>query len=192
MSTLPDGFITPEQYLEIERKAEFKSEYFNGEMFAMSGVTTRHDDIVAQLLVLIGQHLRGKPCRVHTADMRVLANPSGLYTYPDVTVVCGTRQFADSRMDILTNPTLLIEVLSPTTEVYDRGRKGKLYRLVPSLQELLLVAQDRFEVEGYRRSPDGSWSFFEATGLLSAFELTSIGLSLTLADIYERVVGDQS
>jgi Uma2 family endonuclease len=186
MSTLPKPFITPEQYLELERKAEFKSEYYDGAMFAMAGATTRHDDIVSQLLVSIGQHLRGGRCRLHTSEMRV-QTPGGLYTYPDVTVVCGTREFADGKRDILINPTLLIEVLSPSTEVYDRGRKGKLYRQIPSLLQLVLIAQDRYEVEGYTRSPDGSWSFFEAAGLKASVELSSIDMRLSLADIYAGV-----
>jgi Uma2 family endonuclease len=187
MSTLPNSFITPEQYLELERKAEFKSEYYNGEVFAMAGATRRHDDIVSQLLTSIGQHVRGKPWRMHTSDMRV-QTPAGLFTYPDVTVVCGKREFADSKLDVLTNPTVLIEVLSPTTEVYDRGRKGKLYRQIPSLRHLLLIAQDRYEVEGYDRTADGSWAFFEAAGLNAAVELSFIGLRLPLADIYAGVV----
>jgi Uma2 family endonuclease len=190
MSTLPSSFLTPEQYLELERKAEFKSEYYNGEMFAMSGVSRRHDDIVSQLLVLIGQQLRRGPCRMHTSDLRV-QTPGGLYTYPDVTVVCGARQFADSRQDILTNPTILIEVLSPTTEVFDRGRKAKLYREIPSLDQLLLVAQDRYEVEGYRRAADRSWTFFEAVGLDASVELTAISLRLLLSDIYEGLTREE-
>ena len=190
MSTLPKTFITPEQYLELERKAEFKSEYYDGEIFAMSGVNRKHDDIVSQLLLLIGQHLRGKNCRWHTSDMRVLVVPGGLYTYPDLSVVCGSRQFADSQLDTLTNPALLVEVLSPTTQRYDRGDKAKLYRGIDSLQELLLVAQDRYEVELYRRQPDATWLIVEAKGLESSIELTSISYTLRLAELYERVVDE--
>ena len=190
MSTLANRSLSPEEYLEIERKAEYKSEYYNGEMFAMSGVSRRHDRIVVPLTILIGQHLKGKRCETFSANMRVLATPSGLYTYPDLSVACDEPQFADAQVDTLTNPTLLVEVLSPSTENYDRGKKAKLYRAIPSLQELLFIAQDSYEVELYRRQPDGTWSLIEARGLESAIALTSIGYTLSLRELYERVLGD--
>lgn len=190
MSTLASRFLSPEEYLEIERKAEDKSEYYKGEMFAMSGASRRHDRIVVPLTILIGQHLKGKRCETFSANMRVLATPSGLYTYPDLSVACDEPQFADPHVDTLTNPTLLVEVLSPSTENYDRGKKAKLYRAIPSLQELLFIAQDSYEVELYRRQPDGTWSLIEARGLESAIALTSIGYTLSLRELYERVLGD--
>jgi Uma2 family endonuclease len=190
MSTLASRFLSPEEYLEIERKAEDKSEYFNGEMFATSGASRRHDRIVVPLTILIGQHLKGKRCETFSANMRVLATPSGLYTYPDLSVACDEPQFADPHVDTLTNPTLLVEVLSPSTEAYDRGKKAKLYRAIPSLQELLFIAQESYEVELYRRQPDGTWSLIEARGLESAIALTSIGYTLSLRELYERVLGD--
>ena len=122
--------LSPEEYLEIERKAEDKSEYYNGEMFAMSGVSRRHDRIAVQLTFLFAQHLRGKRCEAFTANMRVLAVPTGLYTYPDLSAACEEPQFADPHVDTLTNPTLLVEILSPSTEDYDRGKKAKLYRAI--------------------------------------------------------------
>src|SRR5664280_1384699 len=115
MSTLSSRFLSPEEYLEIERKADYKSEYYHGEMFAMSGVSRRHDRINVQLTFLIGQHLRGKRCEAFTANMRVLAASSGLYTYPDLSVACEEPQFADAQVDTLTNPALLVEILSPST-----------------------------------------------------------------------------
>lgn len=159
-------FLSPEEYLEIERKAEDKSEYYNGEMFAMSGVSRRHDRIATRLTFLFVQHLRGKRCEAFTANMRVLATASGLYTYPDLSVACEEPQFADAHVDTLTNPALLVEILSPSTEDYDRGKKAKLYRAIPSLLELLFIAQDSYEVELYRRQPDGSWSLIEARGIV--------------------------
>ena len=122
--------------------------------------------------------------------MRVLAASGGLYTYPDLPVACEEPQFADAHVDTLTNPTLLVEILSPSTEDYDRGKKAKLYRAIPSLQELLLIAQDSYEVELYRRQPDGTWSLIEAKGLESAIALTSIGYTLLLPELYEKVLGD--
>ncbi len=187
MSTLPKTFVSPEEYLERERKAEYKSEYYNGEMFAMSGVSRKHDDIATELHFLIAQHLRGRSCRWHTSDMRVLL-PSGDYTYPDVSVVCGERKFADSHFDTLTNPTLLVEILSPSTESYDRGQKARLYRAIPSLRELLLISQESYDVELYRRQEGGSWALYEASGLDGTIELASIGYTLKLRDLYATVI----
>ncbi|MGO9256992.1 MAG: Uma2 family endonuclease [Bryobacteraceae bacterium] len=188
MSTLPKTFVTPEEYLDLERKAEFKSEYHDGKIFAMSGSSTGHDDIVAQLSLLVAQHLRGRKCKLNTTNMRVLVEASGLYAYPDVSVVCGEPRFADPYEDTLTNPTLLVEVFSPSTEDHDRGRKAAIYRRMPSLQELLLIAQERYEVELYRRRADGAWwAIVEAAGLEAAIDLQSIGYTLRLSDLYERV-----
>jgi Uma2 family endonuclease len=188
MSTLSNRVLSPEEYLEIERKAEYKSEYYHGEMFAMSGVSRKHDRINIQITFLIAQHLRGKKCEAFTANMRVLATASGLYTYPDLSVACEEPQFADAQVDTLTNPALLVEILSPSTEDYDRGKKAKLYRAIPSLQELLFITQDSCEVELYRRQPDGTWSLIEAIGLESAIALTSIGYTLSLRELYEKVL----
>jgi Uma2 family endonuclease len=179
-------FLSPEEYLEIERQNEHKSEYCSGAMFAMSGVTRRHDRINTRLAFLIAQHLQGKRCEDFSANMRVLATPSGLYTYPDLSVVCEEPQFADGHFDTLTNPALLVEILSPSTENYDRGKKAKLYRGIPSLQELLFIAQDSYEVELYRRQADGTWSLMEAKGQDGVIALTSIGYTLSLGELYEK------
>ena len=184
MSTLPKSFVTPAEYLELERKAEYKSEYYNGEIFPMPGVSRKHDRINICLIVLLQLHLKGTHCELFTGGMRVLVTPSGLYTYPDLSVVCGEPQFLDSEVDTLINPTLLIEVLSPTTEDYDRGRKAKMYRAMASVQELLLVAQDSPGVELHRRQADGSWVLTEVNGLDASIQLGSIGLTLRLSDIY--------
>ncbi len=188
MSTPPKTFVTPEEYLERERKAEYKSEYYQGEVFAMSWVSRKHDGIAVQLIFLAVQHLRGKKCRPFTAEMRVLVEPSGLYTYPDLSVVCGPPRFADEHVDMLTNPTLLIEILSPSTENYDRGRKAKMYREIPSLRELLLIAQDEYEVELSRRQADGTWSLMQVKGLDESIELASINYTLKLRDLYAMVI----
>ena len=190
MSTLSKPFLSPEEYLAIERKAEDKSEYYHGEMFAMSGVSRKHDRINVQLTFLIAQHLRGKQCEAFTANMRVLATASGLYTYPDLSVACEEPQFADAHVDTLTNPALLVEILSPSTEDYDRGKKAKLYRGIPSLQELLFISQDACEVELYRRQTDGSWLLTEAKGPDATITLTAIGYTLALRELYEKVLED--
>lgn len=188
MSTLPNSFLTPEEYLAIERKAEYKSEYFRGRMYAMSGASWVHNLLATRLTRLIDTHLDGKPCRVVGSDMRIHVAPDGLYTYPDLAVVCGQPQFVDAVVDTILNPVLLIEVLSPSTENYDRGLKAKMYRDIPSLQELLLVSQDRHEVELYRRRPDGSWSILERKGSDAVIELESIGYQLGLARLYSGIL----
>jgi Uma2 family endonuclease len=191
MSTIPKTFFTPEEYLELERKAETKSEYYNGEIFAMSGVSREHDLIAAQLYLLVGQQLRGRHCRWHTSDMRVLVEASGVYTYPDLSVTCEEPRYADSHVDTLLNPTLIVEILSPTTELYDRGKKVTLYRAMPSVREVLLVAQDEYEIDWYRRQSENHWDWFHFAGLDASVELTSIGCTLTLREIYENVLRDQ-
>jgi len=191
VSTQANPFITPEEYLELERKAEYKNEYHDGKIYAMPTINRWHDAINTKLCSLLGQHLRGGKCEWFSSAMRMLAQPSGLYTYPDLSVVRGESLFADLHEDTLLNPILLVEILSPSTEAYDRGRKAAMYRKIPSLQELLLIAQDSYEVELYRRNPDGtSWSFLEASGLESSIELTSIGYTLRLSELYERVIAE--
>jgi len=192
MSTLTKTFLTPEAYLEIERKADYKSEYCNGEMFAMASVSRRHDAIGVQLQFLLSQHLRRKKCRVNSSSMRILVTPAGLYTYPDLSVVCEEPRYTDSTVDTLVNPAFVVEILSPSTEAYDRGKKAKLYRAMPSLLEYLLIEQDSYDVELYRRQADGTWSVIEAGGLDSSIELTTIGYTLQLRELYEPLLPEVS
>jgi Uma2 family endonuclease len=177
--------LTAQEYLELERKAEFKSEFYNGEMFAMSGGTGRHSDLAAALIMLLRLHLRGKRCKVYTSDLRLLVEADELYTYPDVSVVCGETKFVSAASDVFVNPILLVEVLSPSTEQYDRGTKAKLYRSIPTLRELLLVAQDKPEVEIYRRADGGQWTISTVTSLDSILHLESIDYDLSLRELYE-------
>jgi Uma2 family endonuclease len=187
MSTHPKTFLTPEQYLAIERKAEYKSEYFRGEMFAMSGAQREHILVAGNLYAALHQQLRSHPCEVYNSDMRVRVSATGLYTYPDVTVVCAAPQFLDAQVDTLLNPTLIVEVLSPSTEAYDRGRKFDHYRSIESLQEYLLVASDRAHADLYTRQPDGRWILTSAEGPEGTLTLGSIDCRLNLADIYEKI-----
>src|SRR5215471_2641510 len=147
MSTLPGTYLTPEQYLEIERKAEFKSEYYQGEMFAMAGARRNHIRLVTNTVASMHPQLRGGECEVYSNDMRVCVSSAGLYTYPDIVVACGKPQFLDGELDTLLNPVSIIEVLSPSTEAYDRGRKFALYRSLESLREYVLLSSDRVQVE---------------------------------------------
>jgi Uma2 family endonuclease len=153
----------------------------------MAGGSRRHARLAANLLRDLGNQLRGGRCEIYTSDMRVWVGATGLYTYPDVTVVCGQPQLADEHGDTLLNPTFIAEVLSPTTEGYDRGRKFEHYRTIPSLSEYLLVAQDRIHVDLYTRQPDGRWILSEAGRLEDSLELRSIECRLSLADLYEKV-----
>ena len=186
MSTQPKAFLTPEQYLEIERKAEFKSEYYQGEMFAMAGARSDHNLIVDSLVAHLYPQLRPRRCLIYSSDQRVRVSATGLYTYPDVVVVCGEPQYVDEESDTLTNPTLIIEVLSPSTEAYDRGRKFEHYRSLPSLREYLLVETDRVHVDLYTRQDRGQWLLTAAGRAEDTIELSSIDCKLTLAEIYEK------
>ena len=187
MSTLPKTYLTPEQYLEIERKAEFKSEYYQGEMFAMAGARWAHNLILLNLASELRQQLRTRPCAVTSSDMRVRVNAKGLYTYPDVVVVCGEPRFLDERRDTLLNPTLIAEVLSESTEQYDRGRKFEHYRPLESLAEYLLVSSQRVSADLFTRQPDGRWMLTASSRLEDSLDLPSVGCHLALADLYEKV-----
>jgi Uma2 family endonuclease len=187
MSTQPKTFLTPEQYLEIERKAEYKSEYYEGEMFAMAGAREAHNLVAGNLYASAHRQLRGHPCRTYSNDMRVRVSASGLYTYPDVVVVCDEPRFLDEQRDTLLNPTLVVEVLSPTTEAYDRGRKFEHYRSLESLKEYLLIASARVGAELFARQPSGQWLLTAATRPENAIELQSGACRIALADIYEKV-----
>jgi Uma2 family endonuclease len=187
MATHPKTFLTAEQYLEIERKAEFKSEYFQGEMFAMGGAREPHNLIVWNLASELHQQLRKRPCRAYVNDMRVRVTTTGLYTYPDVVAVCGEPEFLDETRDTLLNPSLIVEVLSPSTEIYNRIRKFEHYRSVESVSEYLMIASERVSAELYSRQPDGRWMLTAVNRLEDSLDLQSVGVHLALADLYEKV-----
>ena len=187
MSLQPKPYLSPEDYLALERSAEFKSEYFDGEIFAMVGASESHNLIVINTIRELSIQLKKRPCKVYANDMRVRVSPTGLFTYPDVMVVCGQAQFDDSHLDTLLNPTLIVEVLSDSTEAYDRGRKFEHYRKFESLAEYVLIAQHRPHVESYRRQPDQRWVFAESDDLDSSLPLDAIDCELALAEIYDKV-----
>ena len=186
-STNPIPRLTEAEYLGIERRAEFKSEFLDGEMFAMSGGTSSHSLIAANLIFAIKLQLKGCPCRVFTSDMRVKVQASGLYTYPDVSVLCGQGQFEDEHEDILLNPTVIVEILSDSREAYDRGQKFELYRRLPSLREYLLVSQHKPLVEQYVRQDSGVWLLGELAGLEGKLSFPSVGITIDMADVYTDV-----
>ncbi|TVS18966.1 MAG: Uma2 family endonuclease [Planctomycetaceae bacterium] len=187
MSAVPKSFLTPEEYLARERRAETKSEYLRGEMFAMSGASREHNLIAGNVFAELREQLRQRPCEVYQADMRVKVSPTGLYTYPDVTVACGEPQFEDAEVDTLLNPTVLVEVLSPSTADYDRGGKWTHYRRLASFQEYILVSQDRPLVEHYVRQDSDQWLLTEQRGLEDMLVLPSIGCQIPLAEIYLKI-----
>jgi Uma2 family endonuclease len=183
-----DTYVTPDEYLAFERQAEYKNEYDDGIIVAMTGASREHNLIAWNYSRRLGNQLEGQPCEAYIADMRVRTALRRQYYYPDVVVVCGQPQLEDKHGDTLLNPTLLIEILSPSTERYDRGRKFRGYQSIESLQEYVLIAQDEYRVERFARQPDGQWLYADFGSLESVVELNSIACLLSLRDIYERVV----
>lgn len=184
----PLSYVSPQEYLEQERKAEHKHEYWNGEVRAMSGASFAHNQIAANLTAEIHRLLKGKSCAVVGSDQRVHVLSESTFVYPDVTVVCGKREFQDdTKPDTLLNPTLLVEVLSPTTKSNDRGDKFFLYRQIPSLRQYLLVDSQRVHAELHTRDERGRWILTETSERITLLELSGIGCQIPLADVYAGV-----
>jgi Uma2 family endonuclease len=186
MSSLPTYYLSPEEYLALERKAEGKSEYVEGVMYAMAGGSERHNLIAANVIIAIGVQLRNRPCRVYPSDLKVRVPNSKRFFYPDVSVVCGESRFADDERDVILNPVLVVEVLSESTAAYDRGKKFLSYQQIESLQEYLLISQDEEIVEHYVRQGNDTWLYTKAIGLEETFTLPSIECQLMLRDIYDK------
>lgn len=186
MASNPITKVTAEEYLALDRAAELRSEFLDGEIIAMSGGSARHSRLQMNLGLEIQLALRGTPCEAFNSDLRVRVS-SRMYTYPDLSVVCGKLMLADQRQDILLNPTVVFEVLSPTTEHYDRGVKFQHYREVESLQDYILVAQDQVRIEQYTRGESNTWTLRDHQLASDVLRITSIGVSLPLAAIYDRI-----
>lgn len=187
MATLPNQtYITPEEYLAIERKAEFKSEYYDGQMFAMAGAQREHDLITFNVLGLLFNLLRDRPCQTHTSDMRVRTSGKH-YCYPDASVTCGEPEFEDSEVDTLLNPSVIVEVISRSTEAYDRGKKFERYRAISSFREYLLLSSDRLHADLYIRQANGDWLLKSYSNPEDSIRIESIDCALKLADIYTKV-----
>jgi Uma2 family endonuclease len=187
MTSEPKRRYSVEDYLALERQAERKSEYLDGEIFAMAGTSRKHGLVAGNVFAALHAQLRDRECEAFTADMRVRIPATDLFTYPDIVVVCGEPRFDDEELDILLNPTLIVEVLSPTTADYDRGTKFAHYRTLPSLREYLLLAQDRVHAEHWLRQEAGSWLFTETDDASATLGLPSIGCRLPLAEAYAKV-----
>ena len=180
------------EYYDLEEAAEYRSEFFEGEIFAMAGGSAQHSLISANLIRELGNRLKGKSCTAYESNLRLKIEASGLRTYPDAGVYCGQLAFdaEDPRGQTALNPTVLFEVLSPSTEAYDRGKKAENYRQIPSLQAYVLVSQDRPHVEIFERVGDGFWRLSEMSGLDGGLALPCIDVTLNLGEIYERVEFD--
>lgn len=189
MTSQPLIQLTALDYLAFERAAEGRHEWLNGQVYAMGGASPEHSLIVTNLARELSVALKQRPCRVHTTDLRVKVDETGLYTYPDVVIVCGEPRYDDAQRDTLVNPLVLIEVLSASTEAYDRGAKFEHYRRLESLAAYLLVAQDRPHLDLFRRLPDGTWQLTEASGLERSLEIPALEIHLSLAEVYEKVTG---
>jgi Uma2 family endonuclease len=179
-------YLTPEKYLAIERQNEYKSEYLDGEMVAMTGATRRHSIIAFNIANELGPQLKGRPCEAYISEMRVRIPERG-YVYPDVVVVCGEPRLEDDYLDTLLNPTVIIEILSESTERYDRTKKFAFYRTIESLNEYVLVAQDEYRIEQYTKQPDGRWLLTDHRSLSDVVELASVQCTLALREVYEKV-----
>jgi Uma2 family endonuclease len=187
MSAAQQRLISLSEYETLDRDAEFKSEYYRGEMFAISGGSPEHSLIASNFIGEVREKLKGNPCVPYSSDLRIKVEATGLYTYPDASIVCGPLQFDTETKNTVVNPTVLVEVLSDSTEVYDRGKKATHYRQIESLQYLVLVSQTEPHIESYHRLSDGTWSFVEYRSLGESLCLDSIGVAVPLSEIYRSV-----
>lgn len=192
MSAVPESKLTVQGYLARERENAVKHEFLRGKALAMGEASRRHNLITANITAELREQLRDRDSEVYAADMRVKVDTSGLYTYPDVTVVCSGPDFEDGQFDTLLNPIVLFEVLSPSTSDYDRGGKFAHYRQLPSLQEYVLISQDRCLVEHYLRQSEDQWMFSDVGSLQGLLALPTIGCELQLSEIYLKVTFDES
>jgi len=179
--------VTPKEYLEFEKNSEFKHEYFDGEIFAMVGGRRNHNIISSNITGELRNRLKETHCMVFSSDMRVKIEKIKKYTYPDIVVACGKMQFLEDELDSLINPVAIIEILSDSTEAYDRGMKFQHYQLIESLQEYILVSQYSCQVERYIRNKDNSWNYTPFTDMEQSFKISSIECELPLSEIYYRV-----
>jgi Uma2 family endonuclease len=186
MSSPKPNIVAPRDYLDLERKSEIRSEYIAGRIFAMSGASRRHNLIAGNLFREISSAMRGRACEAYMSDMRVKVSATTMYTYPDIATVCGEPRFEDAHIDTLLNPTMIVEVLSTSTEAYDRGEKFAHYRRLDSLREYVLVAQDKIRIEHYQREGE-QWILSEIGEPNGTLHLPSVDCHVALAAIYEKV-----
>jgi Uma2 family endonuclease len=188
MSLQPKPTLSFDDWLEGERASlEGRSELVDGEVFPMTGASLAHNAIVSNINREISIQLKGRPCQVYANDVKILIRSANAGKYPDLVALCGEPELLDDRRDVLLNPSLIVEVLSDSTEAYDRGEKFALYRQLPSLQEYLLVSQNRVGVELYARGADGRWTLTDHTVLTDRVPIASIDCTLALAEVYDKL-----
>lgn len=188
MTAQPKQYLTEEVYLQYERTSVLKNEYYNGHIYAMAGASENHNLIAMNIAAILRAHVRGGTCRAYPSDMRVKVVQTGLNTYPDFTVVCGPPQFVNpEKRDTLTNPIVIIEILSPSTESYDRGEKFQHYRTIDTLQEYILVAQNKYRIERFVRHDTNEWVLSDIAGIDASLALRTLQTYIPLAEIYEQV-----
>jgi Uma2 family endonuclease len=180
-------YYSPEEYLRMEEHAEYKSEYIFGEIYAMVGGTGEHSSISSNVISELGVLLRGKPCRVYNSDLRIMAMEHGIYSYADALVICGEPDYVLGRRDTITNPILIVEVLSPSTENYDRGKKFEIYRSIPTLQSYLLVDQSRIYVEHHRKVANNNWLMESYTDINQYVPIPAIDVTIAIANLYDKI-----
>jgi Uma2 family endonuclease len=188
MSAVPaPKFYSIEEYLLLEEEAEEKHEYYQGEIFAMAGATIPHNQVVRNTLTAIDNFLRGKSCQVFPSDLKIWCEKHSLFTYPDISIVCGDPEVLNNRNDVISNPSVIIEVLSAKTQNYDRGNKFKYYRSLPSLKEYILISSMEILIERYSRLSTGFWHLRELTNPDDSFLIEAIDFSCPLMDLYRNV-----
>lgn len=187
MATPVLNYISEKDYLEAERKAFEKHEYYKGEIFAMSGALLPHNEIFSNLFGELASKLKGKNCKPYGSDLRIHIPANTLYTYPDISIICGEVETTDDQFDTATNPSVIIEILSKSTRDYDKGSKFTLYRAIKTLKEYILVDSTDISVEKFVRNDDNSWQLTEYKSLTDAFKVNTIDVDLALSDIYDRV-----
>lgn len=187
MSQTATKYTLPSEYLSFEREAQERHEYYKGEVFAMSGASFRHNVIEDNLRTLLGSFLKGKKCRSFGSNLRIHIPKNTLYTYPDVLIVCDEPKFTDDEFDTLLNPSVIIEILSPSTANYDRGTKFDLYREIDSLKEYILIDSTSTQIIHYQKNDDATWTLSERKQLEESLYITTIDLSILLSAIYSGV-----
>ncbi len=176
------------EYLDMERRSEIRHEYLDGQVYMMAGESPKHSNICFNLYTSVGSRLRGKTCRGYSPNMKIATNNKGLYAYPDLAVVCGEPKYHDKKADILLNPNIIFEVLSPSTQYYDRGEKFLRYtNFIKSLTDYVLISQDKPLVEHFSRQPDNSWKSVVIQGLDAILALPSIEIEIPLIELYEKI-----
>ena len=178
------NYVTPADYLSMERKSQHKHEYWQGEVFAMSGASWNHNVIARNLNTIVLPFLKGKPCSMFGSDLRIHIPENTLYTYPDFSIICGVPETTDEEQDTVIKPAAIIEILSPTTKSYDRGDKFNLYRQIPTLQEYILIDSETVSVEHFIKTNVHEWVLTEWKDITQSFTIKTVGMPVALQELY--------